>query len=117
MSEINNRNNVESDNKWAGLFMRPPETAKIIEYFQANEDDLAELCKVTNGGELDPDELAFYKAHPDKIVELTDKYDKMFPSDEEVAAEGGDEVKQYTEEEIAELSRMTNGETDPEEVA
>ena len=52
--------------------------------------------------------------NPDKIPQLIEKYNKMYPP-EDVAEEEPQKV--YTEEEIAELSRLTNGETDPEEVA
>lgn len=42
-----------------------------------SDDELARICTATNGGELDPEELQYYKENPDKVPQLLDKYREM----------------------------------------
>lgn len=63
---------------------------KLIDYYKEHPDELEELCKKTNGGEVDPEELQWYKDHPDKVPQLVEKLRKMEGKDEEDDAETED---------------------------
>ena len=56
---------------------------KLIDYYKEHPDELEELCKKTNGGEVDPEELQWYKDHPDKVPQLVEKLRKMEGKEEE----------------------------------
>ncbi|MCQ2569027.1 MAG: hypothetical protein MJ155_01940 [Candidatus Saccharibacteria bacterium] len=58
---------------------------KLIDHYKEHPDELEELCRKTNGGEVDPEELQWYKDHPDKIPQLVEKLRKMEGEEEDVA--------------------------------
>ncbi len=45
----------------------------ITDYMKQHPDQIAEICKTANGGELDPDELKYYQDNPDKLPQLAQK--------------------------------------------
>ena len=73
---------------------------KLIEHYIDNPDELEELCKKTNGGEVDPEELQYYKDHPDKIPQLVEKWRKMEGKDDDAETEDSAEDQEKLKHEL-----------------